>query len=121
MIGSRFIGNSDYKPNFIRNFGIIMLRKMIKIIYGFKVLDCTSGCQIISRKLIKEIEDDENFEYSEIGIICKAVVSKLSIKEEFINMKPRITGQSSFNLKNSFIYMFRNMLAIITSFSFKIR
>ena len=121
MIGSRFIGNSDYKPNFIRNFGIIMLRKMIKIIYGFKVLDCTSGCQIISRKLIKEIEDDENFEYSEIGIICIAVVSKLSIKEEFINMKPRITGQSSFNLKNSFIYMFRNMLAIITSFSFKIR
>ena len=121
MIGSRFIGNSDYKPNILRNFGIIILRKMIKIIYGFKVLDCTSGCQIISRKLIKEIEDDENFEYSEIGIICKAVVSKLSIKEEFINMKPRISGQSSFNLKNSFIYMFRNMLAIITSFSFKIR
>ena len=25
MIGSRFIGNSDYKPNILRNFGIIIL------------------------------------------------------------------------------------------------
>ena len=119
MIGSRFIGNSDYKPNILRNFGIVLLRKMIQIIYDFKVLDCTSGCQIISKKLIKEIERDENFEYSEVGIICKTIMSKLSIKEEFINMKPRMSGVSSFNLQNSFIYMFRNMLSIITSFSFK--
>ena len=119
MIGSRFIGNSDYKPNILRNFGIIVLRKMIDFFYGFKVLDCTSGCQIISKKLINEIEDDENFEYSEIGIICKTIVSKLNIKEEFVNMKPRTSGKSSFNIKNSFIYMFRNMLALITSFSFK--
>ena len=119
MIGSRFIGNSDYKPNILRNFGITVLRKMIDFFYGFKVLDCTSGCQIISKKLINEIEDDENFEYSEIGIICKTIVSKLNIKEEFVNMKPRTSGKSSFNIKNSFIYMFRNMLALITSFSFK--
>ena len=117
-IGSRFIQQSDYKPNFIRNFGISLLRKLIEFFYHVKVLDCTSGCQIISKKLILEIIKDKNFEYSEVGIICKTKKVGLSIKEDFVNMKPRLSGKSSFNFKNSFSYMFRNLLAIITSFSF---
>lgn len=121
MIGSRFLKNSDYKPNLLRNFGIILLRSLIKLIYNTKILDCTSGCQIMSKKLINEMIDDENFEYSEIGIICKASRSNLLIKEEFVNMKPRIAGKSSFNFVNSFLYMFRNLLALLTSFSFKIK
>ena len=118
-IGSRFLEESEYKPNIIRNFGIILLRKLIRLIYYVKVLDCTSGCQIISKKLVIEIIKDENFEYSEVGIICKTSSAGLLIKEEFVNMKERKSGKSSFNFINSFLYMFRNLLTLITSFSFK--
>jgi len=120
-IGSRFLKESDYKPNFIRNIGINLLRKLIELFYHIKVLDCTSGCQIISKKLILEIIKDKNFEYSEVGIICKTKKVELLIKEEFVNMKPRLSGKSSFNFKNSFSYMFKNLLAIITSFSFNMK
>ena len=120
-VGSRFLNNSDYKPNFLRKSGISLLRKLIYFFYNVRVLDCTSGCQILSKKLIGEIVKDENFEYSEVGIICKTSKAHLSIAEEFVNMKPRMSGESSFNFTNSFSYMFKNLLAIITSFSFNLK
>ena len=120
-IGSRFLDKSEYNPNLIRSFGINLLKNLINIFYKVRVSDCTSGCQIISKKLISEIEKDENFEYSEVGIICKASKVKLSIAEKFVNMKPRMSGQSSFNFSNSFVYMFKNLLDLITSFSFNIK
>ena len=65
--------------------------------------------------MIKELINDEVFEYSEVGIICKTSILEMSIKEKFINMKERKTGTSSFNFKNSFIYMFKNILILLSS------
>jgi hypothetical protein len=50
-----------------------------------------------------------------VGIICKTSILGMSIKEKFINMKERKTGTSSFNFKNSFIYMFKNILILLSS------
>ena len=92
-----------------------MLRKLIKIFYKTNVTDCTSGCQILSKKLIKELVINESFEYSEVGIICFASKLNKSIEEKFINMKERKTGSSSFNFTNSFVYMFKNILILLSS------
>ena len=113
-IGSRFLSKSEYNPNNLRLYSIKLLRKLIKIFYKTIVTDCTSGCQILSKKLIKELHNDEVFEYSEVGIICKASILKMSIQEKFINMKERKTGSSSFDFKNSFIYMFKNILILLS-------
>tara|TARA_B100000579_G_scaffold419128_1_gene417407 strand:- start:438 stop:1145 length:708 start_codon:yes stop_codon:yes gene_type:complete len=120
-IGSRFLDKSDYQPNNIRALSIKLLSKLIKIFYKVEVKDCTSGCQIFNKRLITELAQDENFEYSEVGVICKTAKIKFSIKEYFINMQERKTGQSSFNFINSFKYMFKNLLALITSVSFNIK
>ena len=120
-IGSRFLNKSEYHPNHFRLYGIRLLRKLIKIIHKTEVTDCTSGCQILSKKLIKEIINDEVFEYSEVGIICKTSILGKSIKEKFINMKERKTGSSSFNIKNSFIYMFKNILILLSSISVNLK
>ena len=117
-IGSRFLSKSEYNPNKLRLYSIRLLRKLIKILYKTEVTDCTSGCQILSKKLIRELINDELFEYSEVGIICQASRLKMSIKEKFINMKERKTGTSTFNLKNSFIYMFKNILILLTLINF---
>ncbi len=114
-IGSRFLNKSEYHPNKLRLYGIRLLRKLIKLIYKINVTDCTSGCQIYNKKLIKELINDETFEYSEVGIICKTSIIGGTIKEKFINMKERKTGNSSFNFTNSFIYMFKNILILISS------
>ena len=120
-IGSRFLNKSEYHPNHLRLYGIKLLRKLIKIIFKIEVTDCTSGCQILSKKLINELINDEKFEYSEVGIICKTSILGGSIKEKFINMKERKTGISSFNFKNSFIYMFKNILILISSIHFNFK
>ena len=120
-IGSRFLDKSDYQPNNIRKLGIKLLSYLIKIFYKVEVKDCTSGCQIFSKRLIAELAQDENFEYSEVGVICKTAKVKFTIKEHFINMQERKAGQSSFNFINSFKYMFKNLLALITSVSFNIK
>lgn len=114
-IGSRFLNKSEYNPNKFRLYGIKLLRKLIKLIYKIDVTDCTSGCQIYNKKLIKELINDKTFEYSEVGIICKTSMIGGTIKEKFINMKERKTGNSSFNFTNSFIYMFKNILILISS------
>lgn len=114
-IGSRFLDKSEYRPNYLRLYSIRLLRKLIKIFYKTKVTDCTSGCQILSKKLIKELSRNEVFEYSEVGIICVASKLNMSIQEKFINMKERKTGSSSFNFTNSFVYMFKNILILLSS------
>tara|TARA_E500000178_G_C16867237_1_gene682565 strand:+ start:276 stop:983 length:708 start_codon:yes stop_codon:yes gene_type:complete len=121
LIGSRFLEKADYETNNLRLLGIKLLKKLLKIFYKVDISDCTSGCQVFSKRLIKELIEDKNFEYSEIGAICKTKKIGYSIQEKFINMRPRITGTSSFNFVNSFKYMFKNLLAIITSASFNLR
>ena len=117
-IGSRFLSKSEYNPNNLRLYSIKLLRKLIYIFYNTKVTDCTSGCQILSKQFINELCNDENFEYSEVSVICKASMLKMSIKEKFINMKERKTGSSSFNFKNSFIYMFKNIIVLLSLINF---
>jgi len=43
----------------------------------------------------------------------------MSIGEKFINMKDRKTGNSSFDLKNSFEYMFKNILILLSLINVK--
>ena len=83
---------------------------LFNLIICFFLFNCTKNVD-------RMITFDENFEYSEISIICKAIELNMSIKEKFINMKERKTGSSSFNFKNSFIYMFKNILILLSSIS----
>jgi len=99
----------------LRLYSIKLLRKLIEIFYKTNVTDCTSGCQILSKKLIKELIRNKGFEYSEVGIICFTSKLNMSIQENFVNMKERKTGASSFNLTNSFTYMFKNILILLSS------
>ena len=43
----------------------------------------------------------------------------MSIKEKFIDMKKRKTGHSKFNFVNSFKFMFKNLLDLLTSIKYK--
>jgi glycosyltransferase involved in cell wall biosynthesis len=115
VIGSRFLGEADYTPNFIRNTSIAVICFLLKILHKVDISDCTSGCQIYNKKVIEFFARDNNFEYSEIRAIWMAHKGGFRIKEEFINMAPRVHGVSSFSPMIAFFYMFKNILDLVLS------
>lgn len=115
VIGSRFNNFSEYKTTLLRMFGIKIFSFLIRLIYKINVKDCTSGCQVLSFNFLQKIIKDDNFKYSEVGLICKGALLNMKITEIGINMKPRKYGQSSFNFFNSFKYMFINLTSLISS------
>ena len=115
VIGSRFLGEADYSPNFLRNTSISIICYLLKLLHHVKITDCTSGCQIYSRDVIKYFACDKDFEYSEIKAIWMANKAGFSIKEVFINMAPRLTGVSSFSPAVAFLYMFKNIVDLVLS------
>lgn len=117
IVGSRFLGNAEYKPNILRNSSIFLISRLMWLLFGVNVADCTSGCQLLNREAIEYFSRDPRFEYSEARIIWTAHKAGFRIKEEFINMAPRQAGVSSFSPRNAFLYMFKNLVDILFSWS----
>ena len=115
VIGSRFLGDADYSPNLLRNVSISTICFLLRVLHHVKITDCTSGCQIYTREVIEFFARDSKFEYSEIRAIWMAHKAGFKIKEEFINMAPRLTGISSFSPMVAFFYMFKNIVDLILS------
>lgn len=115
VIGSRFLGDADYSPNLLRNVSISTICFLLRVLHHVKITDCTSGCQIYTREVIEFFARDKNFEYSEIRAIWMAHKAGFKIKEEFINMAPRLHGESSFSPMVAFFYMFKNIVDLILS------
>lgn len=115
VIGSRFLGEADYSPNFLRSISIGTICFLLRALHHVRITDCTSGCQIYNRKVIEFFAQDKKFEYSEIRAIWMAHKAGFSIKEEFINMAPRTSGVSSFSPWIAFFYMFKNIVDLVLS------
>lgn len=115
VIGSRFLGNSDYKPNLLRHSSIGVISLLLRLLYGIKITDCTSGCQLYNRQMIDFFAKDMSFEYSEVRAIWMAHKATFRVKEEFINMAPRSAGVSSFSPMIAWLYMFKNILDLLLS------
>lgn len=118
LIGSRFLGESDYDPNWLRHSTIRVLCWMLWIFHGVRITDCTSGCQIYNRAVITAFARDPLFEYSEIRAIWMAKKAGFKVKEQFINMASRETGVSSFSPSVAFFYLFKNVVDIVLSFQY---
>lgn len=121
VIGSRFLGDADYSPNLLRSVSISTICFLLRVLHRVKITDCTSGCQIYTKEVISFFASDPKFEYSEIRAIWMANKAGFRIKEEFINMAPRLTGVSSFSAMNAFLYMFKNIVDLILAVPIHLR
>lgn len=121
IIGSRFLGESDYKPNLLRNTSIALIAWLIRMLYGIRVTDCTSGCQLYNRRLIAFFAQDNHFEHSEVRAIWTAGKAGFRVTERFINMAAREAGTSSFTSLAGLRYMFTNLVDICLSIPVSVR
>lgn len=113
VIGSRFVGDSEFKSSMMRRVGISIFSKVISLIVGQKITDPTSGFRAANRRTIQLFALDYPQDYPEPEILVLFHKCGLKMGEVPIGMKQRISGESSITKVRSVYYMMKVLLAII--------
>lgn len=112
VIGSRFIGDSEFKSSMMRRVGITIFSKGISLIVGQKITDPTSGFRAANRKAIQLFAFDYPQDYPEPEVLVLLHQCGLKIAEVPIGMSKRYAGESSITKLRSIYYMVKVLLAI---------
>lgn len=113
VIGSRFIGPSNYKQTFTRMAGIKVLCGLIKLLTGRTVTDCTSGFRVANRRVIRAYAHWYPDDYPEPEVILLLIRAGLTIKEVPIHMEERQTGETSIPFTRGLFYVLKVGVALI--------
>ena len=112
VIGSRFIGDSEYKSSFMRRIGITIFSGVISMIVGQKITDPTSGFRAANRKAIQLFALNYPQDYPEPEVVILLHQCRLKMIEVPVGMSERYSGESSITKIRSVYYMVKVLLAI---------
>ncbi len=112
VIGSRFIGDSEFKSSMMRRVGISIFSRVISSIVGQKITDPTSGFRAANRKAIRLFSIDYPQDYPEPEVLVLLHQCGLKMAEAPIEMNERYSGESSITKLRSIYYMVKVLLAI---------
>ena len=117
VIGSRFIGDSDYRASAMRRVGISILSKVISMVMRQKVTDPTCGFRAANRRAIQVFARSYPQDYPEPEVLVLLGRCGLKMKEVPATIYQRSFGESSITMIRSVYYMVKVLLAIfVTSF-----
>ncbi len=112
VIGSRFLGDSEFKSSMIRRVGIFMFSKVISTIARQKITDPTSGFRAANRKAIQVFASDYPQDYPEPEVVVLLHQCGLKMGEVPVGMSKRYSGESSITKIRSVYYVIKVLLAI---------
>lgn len=112
VIGSRFLGDSEFKSSRVRRMGISIFSKVISLIIGKKITDPTSGFRAVNKKIIRLFALNYPQDYPEPESAVLAHRAGLKIAEVPVEMNERYSGESSITKIRSIYYMIKVLLAI---------
>ena len=111
-IGSRFLGQGDYKPSFSRKAGIKVFSTVLSCILGTRVTDTTSGFRAANRRVIEFYSHTYPDDYPEVEALVLLHKAGMKIAEVPVHMRERTSGQSSITAVRSAYYMVKVLLAV---------
>jgi hypothetical protein len=112
VIGSRFLGRTDYRASVPRRGGIMLLSWVVSRIVGHRVTDTTSGFRAAGRRTIELFAAHYPHDYPEVEATVIAARAGLRVTEVAVEMRPRETGRSSISPLRSVYYMVKVLLAV---------
>lgn len=112
-IGSRFVEKVGFQSSRSRRLGIGFLSGLIKMCTHTRIMDVTSGYRAINKEFIRLYADYYPQDYPEPEAIVIAHRRGARISEIPVEMRERMTGTSSINLRRSVYYMIKVTLAIL--------
>ena len=114
VIGSRFINNQGFQSSAVRRFGIRFFEVLLRILFGQKITDATSGMRMCNRKVMEFFIKDYPKDYPEPETVARLLRHKCKVKEIPVIMRERQAGVSSISsLRKSAYYMCKVSLAIL--------
>ncbi len=113
VIGSRFLGDSEFKSSLMRRIGISFFSAVISAIAGQKITDPTSGFRAVNRKAIQLFASNYPQDYPEPEAVVLLHQCRLKMEEIPVEMSQRYSGESSITKIRSVYYVVKVLLAIV--------
>jgi len=113
VIGSRFLGDSEFKSSLMRRIGIFIFSRVISTIARQKITDPTSGFRAANRKVIQLFASNYPQDYPEPEAVVLLHQCRLKMGEVPVEMSKRYSGESSITKIRSVYYVVKVLLAII--------
>jgi glycosyltransferase involved in cell wall biosynthesis len=113
VVGSRFLGEKNYKAPFLRRIGIRFFARIVSAVVGQPLTDTSSSFRAFGRRAIAYFARDyphgfvETVEATVIAARCG-----LRLQEVPVVMRQRVMGQSSLTLPLSIYYSIKVLVAV---------
>ncbi len=112
IIGSRFIGQTNYRVPVMRAIGIKIISVFLRVVCGMTVKDTTSGFRALSRRAMAFFATDYPQDYPEPESLLFAHKKRFKVMEVSTEMKDREHGISSITPFRAAYYMTKVLLAM---------
>ncbi|MCI0417569.1 glycosyltransferase family 2 protein [bacterium] len=113
VVGSRFLGGTEYKMPVIRRLGCSMLSQIGKRLTGMKITDPTSGFQALNRKALSiAIQDYYPMDYPDLDVLILMHRFRLKVMEIPVIMHPSEGKTGMHEGLQVWYYAFKMILSI---------
>jgi glycosyltransferase involved in cell wall biosynthesis len=112
VIGSRFVGQTNYRVPVMRALGIKIISIFLKVVCGMTVKDTTSGFRALNRRAMTFFATDYPQDYPEPESLLFAHKKGFKVMEVSTEMKDREHGISSITPFRAAYYMTKVLLAM---------
>ncbi len=112
VVGTRFIGDSGYRPPISRRLGIVILAAVVSLIVRQRVTDPTSGFRAVNRRALELFASDYPHDYPEVEATVLVYRHRLRMVEVPVTMRERSAGSSSITMLYSAVYMGKVLVAL---------
>jgi hypothetical protein len=112
-IGSRFLGEGDYRAARLRQMGIFLFRWVASFLCGQKITDPTSGYQALSRRAVEFCARDSfPGDYPDADVLVMMHRAGLRLREVPVHMHPNFQGRSMHSGLKPLYYTYKMCLSI---------
>lgn len=116
VIGSRFLGDNNYKSPVIRRIGMFFFALIARIVTRKKITDPTSGYQAINRKAMELFASDVYpADYPDADVIIMLYRRGIRFTEVPVAMNRSIGNTSMHSGLKPFYYVFKMLLSILVT------
>ena len=115
VLGSRFHGEGSYRPPLVRRVGMAFFRKVVNLIVGGNLTDCTSGFQAFNKDVVRFFSSDLfPVDYPDADVLITLHRAGFLMKEVPVRMLSD-GGKSMHSGIRPLYYIFKMLLSILVT------